>query len=252
MDGAKFAKLCKDCKLISKKFTTTDVDLTYAKAKAKGERKINFEQFTKALELIAEKKGCPVDEVTAAAVPRAPVGSLEELFVAFASFGGSKTVNEMDGTKFAKLCKDTGLIDKKFTTTVCARTHAHAPTYTTTPFVTLPYLTLVLRQSADIIFSKVKAKGERKITYEGFAKALPLIAAEKGGMDVEAMKAKLLAAGGPIANGTKAEAVKFHDDKSLYTGVHAKGGPSTVDNKISLSNLADRSAADVRGIKISD
>lgn len=39
---------------------------------------------------------------------------------------------------------------------------------------------------------------------------------------------------GPKLAGTKAEANKFHDDKSLYTGVHAKGGPSTVDtDKIS-------------------
>ena len=31
MDGARFAKLAKDCKLLDKKFTATDVDLTYAK-----------------------------------------------------------------------------------------------------------------------------------------------------------------------------------------------------------------------------
>jgi hypothetical protein len=35
-------------------------------------------------------------------------------------------------------------------------------------------------------------------------------------------------------------------------GVHANGGPTTVDNKITLSSLADRTAADIRGIKISD
>lgn len=31
---------------------------------------------------------------------------------------------------------------------------------------------------------------------------------------------------GPVFVGTKAEAVKYHDDKSLYTGVYANGGPS--------------------------
>jgi len=35
--------------------------------------------------------------------------------------------------------------------------------------------------------------------------------------------------GGPVFTGTKAEAVKYHDDKNLYTGVYAQGGPSTVD-----------------------
>lgn len=50
--------------------------------------------------------------------------------------------------------------------------------------------------------------------------------------------------------GTKAEANKFHDDKNLYTGVHAKGGPSTVDrnNVHDISQTLDRSGADVRGI----
>ena len=46
----------------------------------------------------------------------------------------------------------------------------------------------------------------------------------------------------------QAEPNKFHDDKSLYTGTHVQGGPTNVDNVITLSNLADRSSADVRGL----
>lgn len=34
MDGARFAKLAKDCKLLDKKFTATDVDLTFSKARS--------------------------------------------------------------------------------------------------------------------------------------------------------------------------------------------------------------------------
>ena len=33
MDGAKFAKLCKDTKLLDKKLTPTDVDIIFAKSK---------------------------------------------------------------------------------------------------------------------------------------------------------------------------------------------------------------------------
>ena len=58
-----------------------------------------------------------------------------------------------------------------------------------------------------------------------------------------------------MLKGTKADAVKFHDDKNLYTGVYAQGGPSTVDagnGKISdISQLCDRTGADVRGVKAS-
>ncbi|GAQ86336.1 hypothetical protein KFL_002830130 [Klebsormidium nitens] len=68
MDGAKFAKFCRDTKIVDKKFTTTDVDLTYAKAKAKGARKIDYVQFVKALELVAEKKAASLDDIVAKAV----------------------------------------------------------------------------------------------------------------------------------------------------------------------------------------
>jgi hypothetical protein len=63
----------------------------------------------------------------------------------------------------------------------------------------------------------------------------------------------MLAQGGPVFKGTKAEAVKYHDDKSLYTGVHANGGPSTMGGSGGISDISqqlDRSGADVRGNKL--
>lgn len=62
----------------------------------------------------------------------------------------------------------------------------------------------------------------------------------------------MAASKGPILAGTKAEATRFHDDKEAYTGVHAHGGPSTIDtDKVAdISQTLDRSAADVRGNKI--
>ena len=69
-------------------------------------------------------------------------------------------------------------------------------------------------------------------------------------IDVETMITKV--SGGPTFKGTVAEANKFHDDKSLYTGVYAQGGPTNVDSNTihDLSMLADRSAANVRGSKL--
>jgi hypothetical protein len=43
MEGKVFAKLCKDCHLIDKKLTATDVDLIFAKIKTKTERRITFD-----------------------------------------------------------------------------------------------------------------------------------------------------------------------------------------------------------------
>ena len=130
---------------------------------------------------------------------------------------------EMDGRAFSKLAKDTKLLDKKLTST-----------------------------TIDLIFAK--CKGIRTMTFEQFHKALEECANKKG-ISVEAIQSTVCqSAAGPQYNGTKADYVKFHDDKNLYTGVYANGGPSTVDigagGKISdLSQLADRSSADVRGVK---
>jgi len=66
---------------------------------------------------------------------------------------------------------------------------------------------------------------------------------------VDAVHAKVSASAGPILKGTQAEAVRFHDDTDQYTGVHAHGGPSTVDANRGLDGLLDRSDADVRGVK---
>ena len=41
MDGKTFAKLAKDCKMLDKNLTATDIDLIFAKVKDKAARRIN-------------------------------------------------------------------------------------------------------------------------------------------------------------------------------------------------------------------
>ena len=138
----------------------------------------------------------------------------------FAQFAGGK---EMDGKSFAKLTKDCNLLDKKLTAT-----------------------------DVDLAFAKIKDKTARKITFDQFKKGLAEFATKKG-VTVADVEAQILQAGGPKFTGTKADFVKFHDDKTTYTGVYAKGGPTNVDagkGQISdISQLCDRTSADVRGIK---
>jgi hypothetical protein len=43
MEGKAFAKVAKDCKLLDKKLTATDVDLIFAKVKTKAERRITYD-----------------------------------------------------------------------------------------------------------------------------------------------------------------------------------------------------------------
>jgi hypothetical protein len=146
------------------------------------------------------------------------MAELRHHFEAFASFGGAHS-KEMDNAHFAKMCKECGLIDKVFTTT-----------------------------DVDMIFTKVKAKGERKITFQQFVEGvLPAIAAKKKISEDEV--AERIASAAPQSSGTKAEATRFHDDKSQYTGVYKAGGPTNVDrNAGNLSGVVDRRVdADVRG-----
>ena len=144
--------------------------------------------------------------------------SLKDVFESFAAG------KEMDGKTFAKVAKDCSLLDKKLTST-----------------------------DMDIIFAKIKDKAARKITFEQFKKGVAEMATKKGISEADLSKA-IAATGGPHFQGTKADFVKFHDDKSLYTGVYAKGGPTNVDagrgGQVSdISQTCDRSSADVRGIK---
>ena len=135
--------------------------------------------------------------------------ALQHAFEAFASFG-TGAQKEMDNSHFSKMLKETKIIDAKhFTTT-----------------------------DADLLFNKHKT--ERKLTFANFRdKVVPEIAAKKK-VTAEDI-ATTIANAAPQSSGTKAEAVKFHDDKSQYTGVYKAGGPTNVDrNAGSLAGVVDR------------
>lgn len=126
---------------------------------------------------------------------------MEELFKSFCSFGADKSgsgASLLDGAKFAKMTKDLKLLDKNLTST-----------------------------DVDIIFTKVKPKSERKITFAQFQEALKLLAEKKfpGATDaLQKLHAKMLEGGGPLAHGVtkalKTGAVDRLTDASKFTGSH--------------------------------
>lgn len=163
--------------------------------------------------------------------------SLSELYRNYTQGKG-----DMDSRTFTKLCKDASLIDKKTTAA-----------------------------DVDLIFTKCKGKGAKRLSGTDFECAMEELAKRKQ-VTLEELTASILEkTTGPTFTGTKAEAVRLHDDKTTFTGVHKHGGPTTVDKptskftdtfsnyalnekgdgrtaKIDLSDLCDRSAANVRGI----
>lgn len=146
---------------------------------------------------------------------------LQALFAAFNSIGARNGPQDaMDGAHFKKFCKDCKAIDKKFTS-----------------------------NDIDLTFAKFVTKGQRRLTFEQFKDACAYIA-EKRGMTADEFEQSVLQYA-PAVSGTKAEANKFHDDKTLYHGTHAHGGPESVAKGGAgepLANLLDRGTADVRGV----
>ncbi|MBN3321046.1 TPPP3 protein, partial [Atractosteus spatula] len=126
---------------------------------------------------------------------------LQEAFRKFAIHGDTKaTGKEMNGKNWAKLCKDCKIIDGKHVTST----------------------------DVDIVFTKVKAKTARVITYDEFHKALEELAPKKfkGQSNEEALKSiyKLIEGKEPanvgVTKTTKTGAVDRLTDTSKYTGSH--------------------------------
>jgi len=123
-------------------------------------------------------------------------GDWTSVAVKFTLFAGK----DMDGTEFAKLCRDSQLFCKKFK-----------------------------KEDVDSIFAKVVERGKRRINVEQFKTALRLIAKKKG-CSVSKVQEMVAGSDGPVNTGTKAEANKFHDDPNLWTGTQAEGGHTTIDS----------------------
>ena len=250
MESKTFVKVLRDCGLIGGgawrgRFDQTAADLIFARVKATRhpDRFIGLEDFVVALVLVAEETGEPYEVIaeTVAAVEhpscsgtvgeynrfhddkdtytgayaahfgvqklprehkewreehkrteRAPPDApgLKAMFNAFCTFGGGAP-GAMDNVKWIKCVRDSGLLSpSSFSQT-----------------------------EADLVFARVKTKGERKISYLEFRWACALCA-ETSGATYDAVVETVLS-GGPISTGTRAEYNKFHDDQSTYTGAYA-------------------------------
>ncbi|XP_037620306.1 tubulin polymerization-promoting protein family member 2 [Sebastes umbrosus] len=129
------------------------------------------------------------------------VAEAETAFQKFAVHGDSKaTGKEMNGKNFSKICKDCHIIDGKNITST----------------------------DVDIVFSKVKAKSARVITFEQFNQALIELAPKrfKGKSKEESLQHLygLVAGKDPANTGVtkvaKTGAVDRLTDTSKYTGAH--------------------------------
>jgi len=240
MDGTEFSKFCVDCGLLDRGFRKEDIATTFAKVCPRGRRKINldegadgFSQFDKLLSLLAEKKKVAPSEIF-----RLVAGGEKSIHCTKADavrfhddkslYTGAHAANEKHGDcsspkhereKFDigeendwSSCESTfqafdahsvGLGNKDFTK-LCKDAGLTAGTGFT-------------EGDADVIFAKLRTK---KLDFEAFQGALRLVA-ERKKEPIRNVQAAVARCSGPSIHATQADAVRFHDDKDLYTGTHA-------------------------------
>lgn len=145
-----------------------------------------------------------------------------DVFAAFAAFGAGKKITGggsnnaevselgLDCLRFAKLCRDSDLFH-----------NGMAP------------------QHVDVIFTSAKPRDARRMNFDTFLCALGLIAMRQG-QTLERIARLVAMAGGPAMRATKAGFIKLHDDKSMFTGVYARGGPSIGPVNLDLQTVVAR------------
>ncbi len=140
-----------------------------------------------------------------------------EAFSRFAAFGASRAADgpasappALDASRFAKLVRECGLAGVGFT-----------------------------REHADVVFEKCRPHEGRRLAFDDFVAALAMVA-EKRGLPLEAVARAVAARGAPATRATRADAVPLHDDPALYTGVHARGGPSHASTQVDLAAHVSR------------
>ena len=91
---------------------------------------------------------------------------------------------------------------------------------------------------ADVdIFWTMHAKGRHKVPFETFLDLLDEIAKRKNVCRAE-LDYYVIKNAKPEITGTRGKS-KFYDDKELWSGVAAKGGPSTNDHAVTLATMTD-------------
>lgn len=143
---------------------------------------------------------------TAAACPRVIISSieLESVFHAYCAFGTTTRLpNELDSARFAKMCRENGIIDGRS--------------------VTGP--------AVDLAFSKAKQPKKRTLSYSDFQQALAILAPQRlPELDIvtalQTLVEKIIASGGPSVSGVSVPDIAPTSifakltDGSLYTGTH--------------------------------
>jgi hypothetical protein len=249
MDGTEFKKFCKDNGLIGHGLAKTDVDLIFAKVVPKGKRRMDFNMFKDACRHIAGKRSQTnrqIQEIVAGSsgpIMHATKTDAVRFFDDKSTYTGAHAANEAHSGVNASAAlgrhervaaeadaavhsgaaeDDWGECERVFNAfSGPPRTLEGREFKKMCDEIEGIYGSGFLKRDVDVVFASCKTKGTNHIDFAGFQECVRKIAAKKktAPADVQQIVA---ASDGPIVHATKADAVRFHDDKNMYTGAHAE------------------------------
>ena len=170
----------------------------FRKMDTNGDGMVSFDEFAIFYMDIKETKrgGAPMAKAKVNSKSKGDK-ELKELFIQHSSYGkGKQTLDEMDGAAFAKLIASAGLLDEKLTNI-----------------------------TVDLVFTKSKFKGKRKLTYNNFLEALSAIASHKS-YEYDKIVQIVKDAGAPKRS--EMPAGKIQVRKMTYPGMPTDTGPKRV------------------------
>ena len=138
---------------------------------------------------------------------------LLEVFSRFVTFGVGRSANEregLDSQRFAKLCKDCGLLDSN-----------------------------LKASHLDAVFCAKKQRDRVRMSFEQLLASF-LVIAEKKGQSLESVLKCVMEADGPVCDATKVSRVRLYDDRELWSGTIVSGGPSTGPTVVDAASLVSR------------
>ncbi|MDB0053409.1 EF-hand domain-containing protein [bacterium] len=164
-----------------------------------GDGVVSFDEFAIFYMDVKETKKGGAPKAKAKVNPKYKKDSgLKNLFIQHASYGKGKNhaAEEMDGAAFAKLVAAAGLLDSKLTNI-----------------------------TVDLVFTKSKFKGKRRLTYSNFLDALAQIASHKG-FEYDQLVSIVMESGPPKRS--EMPTGKMHLRKTSYPGMPTDTGPKRV------------------------
>jgi len=271
VDQTKYAKLVKDTKWIGHGFKQPDIDMIFMKVVTKGQRKITFPQFQDAVRLAAAKRqqeNSVVMDLVAGGSGPVLTGTKQDAVRFYddkTTFTGAHAHND----NYEGVDHGSHAADREARIHAAEEGAAHASDGAELPwdgvkakFDDFAGKDAVLegrefkkfveqtpgmfcgdfkKTDVDLCFTKV-AKKEKKIDFEMFKDVCRQIAIKQG-KGLGHVQRLIESGEGQKMSGTKADAVRFHDDKSTYTGAHGDVHGRTDDRGAGRHESAKGAAA---------